>query len=161
MRSDTPLAPENPDAYATVVIRNVVNGLTRGDVIHLEDLDDHEAPGADPVGGDSADELRLILEQRDAPPWLTAAALAYLCFLMEPDEIPESAPAPRAGARPDQALAWPALWFAGERHLFPSGADSDSTDPCKRTRARRIKAVLDHMAEVYSLYRSEGGGSHG
>ena len=165
MRSETALAPENPAAYGTTVISNVVKRLAGGDTVYLEDLDDHEAPaefsfdqvlsdGALSDGalseGDLSDELRMLLERRDVPAWLTSAALAYLCFTMAPDALPESAPAPAAGARPDQAMGWPALWFAGERDLFPRPGATDK----RRTRARRIERVKHHVAEVFAHLRA-------
>lgn len=145
LRSATPFDADNPAAYGTRVIQNVVKNLQRGDVVHVEDLDEHVAPEPPPVDDDIADDLRLLLERADAPPWLTSAALAYVCLTMFPDAVPDDSPAPVAGARRDQALVWPALWFAGERDLFPS----DGSDPSKRKRARRIEKVRSHLSDTF------------
>ena len=70
---------------------------------------------------------------------------------MHPTAVPEDTPTPVAGSRPDQAMAWPALWLAGHRDLFP--------DPCsvavRRRRARRIQDVLGHLDHVFAQYRVE------
>lgn len=152
MRSSTPFTAENPAAYGTRVIQNVVKHLVRGDVVHLEDFDEHDAPEPPPVDRTMADDVRVRLEQADAPAWLTSAALAWVCLVMFPDAVPDSAPAPAAGARPDQALVWPALWFAGERDLFPVGG----SDPAKRKRARRIEAVREHVTDTFARGDSSG-----
>ena len=144
MRSETALAPENPAAYGTTVISNVVKRLVRGDTLYLEDLDDPAVPAEFSFDEIAVDGLRMLLERRDVPAWLTSAALAYMCFTMAPDALPDSAPAPVAGARPDQAMCWPALWFAGERDLFPC----NGADPRRRKRARRIDRVKQHLSEV-------------
>lgn len=152
MRSATPFNAENPAAYGTRVIQNVVKNLVRGDVVHLEDFDEHEVPEPAPVDRTVADDVRVRLEQADAPVWLTSAALAWVCLVMFPDAVPDSAPAPASGARPDQALGWPALWFAGERDLFPV----DGSDPAKRKRARRIEKVREHVEGIFSRVAVDG-----
>lgn len=157
MASPTPFEVDNPAAYGTRVVQNVVKGLNRGDVVHLDELNDQPALEEPAVDSELTDELRLLVEHADAAPWLTSAALGYICFTMFPDSVPPYVPAPVAGARPDQALAWPALWFAGQRDLFPE----DGADPHKRRRARRIAKVRAHLADVsarcrYQVERSCG-----
>jgi hypothetical protein len=151
MQSETPLAPENPAAYGTRVVANVVNRLVRGDTVQLETVDHHEAPAVVPIDDGVLDDVRMLLERCDVPAWLTSASLAYVCFTSAPDALPKSAPAPAAGSRPDHAMGWPALWFAGERDLFPRNGVDDK----RRTRARRIEAVKHHLREMHAQLCSD------
>jgi len=151
---------DNPEAYATTVVRNTVRNLARGEAVGFDDLDPElTAEEWNPLSeaDDSGDELRVVLEQLSAEPWLTSAALACVCFIGHPDAIPEDAPSPKAGAKPEQARVWPALWFAGQRDLFPDGR----TDPCKRTRARRIEKVLNHLEDAYARFIADRGRADG
>lgn len=150
-RSVKPFELDNPAAYGTRVVQNVVKHLARGNVVHLEDLGEMASGPELEVPPDVADDLRVIVERDGAAAWLDSAALACICLIMFPEHLPEQAPAPLAGARPDQARVWPALWFAGERDLFPS----DGADPQKRKRARRIAKVQDHLEDTWARYRAE------
>jgi len=143
-------APDNPEAYATTIIRNLVHRLNRGETDGLDGVDLEAAPWTSFSETDNtySDQVRVVLEQSRAEPWLTSAALACVCFIGHPDTIPATAPTPKSGATPEQAQVWPALWFAGQRDLFPG----DSGDPHKRTRARRIKRVLAHLGEAYDRF---------
>lgn len=142
MRSG-PLVVDNPGAYGTVVIRNVVNGMARGGDVSLEEVEDQAAPTGDHQGLD-LEQVRCAIESGASPPWLTSASLTYLTYSMHPSAVPPGAPMPLAGARPDQATAWPALWFAGMRDLFPD----DDGDPRRRTRARRVVDVVANVRRV-------------
>ena len=153
-------APDNPEAYATSVVQNTVHKLSRGEKDGFDDVDpkwtaEEWVPPSDV--DDSADEIRVLLEQSPAEPWLTSAALACVCFIGHPDTIPDDAPSPKAGAKPEQARVWPALWFAGQRDLFPDGR----ADPCKRTRARRIEKVLNQLEDAYARFIADRGRADG
>lgn len=144
MRSG-PLDVDNPAAYGTRVIcsvvRRLVSGRTSADPLP-DDLAEPEAPLLDL---DLADDLRAVAEVIPAPaPWVRSAVLTYLTVAMHPDAVPGDVPRPQAGSRPAQAYCWPALWFGGQRDVFPDCGD----DPRRRTRARRINQVLDHVATV-------------
>lgn len=154
-QSPTPFMVDNPAAYGTRVVQNVVKALVRGDVAYLEDLDEQASESVASVDPEFADELRVLVEHGDSAAWLDSAVLAYICLIMFPDAVPEEAPAPLAGARPDQALVWPALWFAGERDLFPD----EGSDPHKRKRARRIAKVQEQLREICARHLAglEGG----
>lgn len=152
-QASNPLTVANPAAYGTTVIRNVVHGLTRHEIDYLADEGELEGEPmvGDPFDDPAADDVRVIIERVASSPWLTAAALTYLTLLMHPTAVPDHAPAPKAGSRPDQARAWPALWFAGHRDLFP--------DPCpervRRRRGRYITELLGLLADVFAEYRLE------
>lgn len=150
-QSTKPFEVENPAAYGTRIVQNAIKGLSRGDLVRLDELDEEPAEPERVVDPELADDLRVLLEDTTAPRWLCSAVLAYVCLAMFPDTVPAGAPKPRAGARPDQALAWPALWFAGEQDLFPDG----HSDPHRRKRARRISRVQEHLAEVASRHRAD------
>lgn len=156
-RSSTRFELDNPAAYGTRVVQNVVKHLVRGDVTRLEDIEDPRGETPSTFDSGLADDLRILLEQSSAAPWLDSAVLAYVCLVMFPESVPPDAPAPLAGARPDQALVWPALWFAGERELFPC----EGADPHKRTRARRIAKVQEHLAHLGARHRAELGADDG
>lgn len=153
--SATPWDVENPAAYGTTVIANVVRHLTRGDHVPLEEAS-VEAPPPE-VDEGMVDDLRVVVEHSEARPWLTSATLAYIVFAMHPAAVPPQAPWPRAGAAPRRALAWPALWAAGQRDLFP-GPDGDAR---AKTRQRRIDDVLDHVERAYRRYLAEQEGIDG
>lgn len=141
----------NPAGYGSTVIKHVVHGLLRRDDDHLDDTHDPAVWDDDVVDGSAADHIRVIIDSKDSRSWLTAAALTYLTLLMYPAAVPDHAPTPMSGARPDQASVWPALWLAGLRELFP--------DPCpdriRRRRSRRINQVLDHVETAFAEYRVE------
>lgn len=149
--SSTPFEVDNPAAYGTRVVQNVVKRLGRGDVLYLEDLGEQPSEPEPVVDREFADDLRVLVEHGYAETWLDSAVLACICLIMFPDRFPEGSPAPLAGARPDQARVWPALWFAGERDLFPN----DGSDPQKRKRARRIAKVQEQLADTWARYRAE------
>jgi hypothetical protein len=152
LRSPNPLEVENPAAYGTTVIRHVVDHLSRGEEVPVEDVElaaDHTRAAESPepaVDPSLVDDVRVAVERAGGPPWLIAATLAYLALEMHPDHVPAGAPAPRAGSRSDQALAWPALWFAGRRDCFPEGGD----DPRRKARSRFLGRVLDLRSSVYA-----------
>lgn len=148
MRSG-PLVLDNPAAYGTVVVRNVVNGMARGADVPLEGFEDQAAP-PDAQADLDLEDVRCAIEAGGHPPWLTSASLTYLTYSMHPSAVPPGAPMPLAGARPDQATAWPALWFAGMRDLFPDG-DGDLR---RRTRARRVRDVVDNVRRVLLRHAS-------
>ncbi len=167
MRSTTPLKVRNPAAYGTTaiksVVRQVVSGRDRAD-LHLDD--ERAAAVADtpvtvdvddPTIGDDLRVLTETMETRPARRWLTAATLNYLTMLMYPDDLPAVIPQPKAGATEDQARGWAALWLAGQRDLFPA----PGADPAKRTRARRVVEILDHIGAVLDRARFERDGHRG
>lgn len=63
---------------------------------------------------------------------------------------PKRLPWPRAGARREQALMWPALWLSGETDLFPR---PDGRDPNQRRRNRRIQVLQGQQRRVEQLMR--------
>lgn len=149
-----PIRVDNPAAYGTTVIRNVVSHLVRGREVpvgepgeHLDDLrPGQQVDASDPIellhgtghaDGSTVDELRLALERLGGPAPQVAASLGYLTFTMHPEDVPVRSPRPRAGSGPDHAAGWPALWFAGVQDCFPA----DGADPRRRARARHIERV--------------------
>lgn len=142
---------DNPAAYGSTVIKNVIHRLLRRETDSLDDVPEPMVHDDDVVDPATADNIRVLIASKVSPPWLTSATLTYLTILMYPMAVPEHAPAPISGARPDQASVWPALWLAGLRELFP--------DPCpekvRRRRARHIAHVLDHAETAFAEYRLE------
>lgn len=153
MARPEPLEVGSPGAYGTTVIRSVVRLLVRGRDVALEDVAEPAELDPDPVDPFAGDEVRAVLEQMPAPPWLTSAALTYLVHLMFPGVVPDGVPRPKAGSNADQARCWPALWFAGERDLFPNAGE----DPARRTRARRIDQVLTRVRLAFARLRLDAG----
>lgn len=138
---------ENPAAYGTTVIKNVVYRLVRHQTDPLDDV----AVGAveDPFDAHAANDVRVIIGSLGLPSWLAAASLTYLTLLMYPAAVPDHAPVPVAGSRPDQARAWPSLWLAGLRDLFPDLCP----ERIRRRRARRIAEVLGGVDRAFARYR--------
>ncbi len=175
MQSPGRLVVDTPAAYGTVVIRNVVGSVVRGrdplpvgseaELVELVAVD----PGTHSDGHDEhdrwfEDDVRVAVEHVGGTAVLTSAALALLTFSIHPDSEPPGAPAPRAGARADQARCWPALWLAGERAIFPErgvdgAADTDSA-ATRRTRARRISSVQSLLERSYAHLRVAGVAGH-
>jgi hypothetical protein len=172
MQSDTPLIVEKPGAYGTAVIRSVLRQLAQGregpvEVVgsggEVEIVAATAHPPASwpplpdaPAADSSGDDLRVLLEELDdGRPWVTSAALTYLTLLQHPEASFPDAPWPRAGATPEQARCWPGLWFAGERELFADRGDSRDEARVRRTRARRIKVVLERLRRAMAAHRSE------
>lgn len=147
--------PENPEAYATTMLRNRITKLNRPptNIADPDEVADQSDP--DPVYEFLSDDVRVLIENRRLRPAITSAMLSYLTFLMHPDAIPVDAPQPVSGARPDQARAWPALWMAGERELF----SESSSGALRRRRARRISEVLEHMGAVLAHAKAERNGA--
>ncbi len=143
--------PDNPEAYATRVVQNTVHSLGRGE-IPADDLEGITEPFVPPSETDDwFAEVRVVLDHSPTEPWLTSAALACICFTVHPDAIPDDAPYPKAGATPDQARVWPALWFAGQWDLFPEGKD----ERIKKARGRRITTVRQHLEKAYAKIRAD------
>ena len=178
MRSSEPLRVDNPAGYGTQVIRSVLRQLAEGRDGPIDLVGDHgalertAAPGgtsgewfpasvasfADTAG----DDVRVILEQLgDDRAWVSSASLTYLTLVMEPTARPDDAPWPRSGSTEDQARCWPGLWYAGERDLFDEGVDTRDRVRIRRTRARRIAAVLDRVRRAESTYQLEFRGDRG
>jgi hypothetical protein len=181
MQSDPPLLVERPGGYGTTVIRSVLRQVAEGrdgpvrlvddpdaiDRVPQPDGTDRAWAGLEPAADTSGDDVRVLLERlADDRPWVTSSALTYLTLLMEPTARPDDAPWPESGSREDQARCWPGLWYAGERELFVEGEDAADRARIRRTRARRIKVVLDRIQRALALHalelRSDGsGGDHG
>jgi hypothetical protein len=160
--------PDNPAAYGTQVLRSVARRIAAGRVRAVDgplsldglglDPPERSQDAAPPPEEGAGDEVRVLVERLGGPPWLVAAALSVVTFVIDPDAVPAGSPAPRAGSRPDQARVWPALDLAGQGDLFP-GPDGDPPSR-RRTRARRITAVLARLERAAAglLRAGEGGG---
>ncbi|MFZ4434621.1 MAG: hypothetical protein ACOYOQ_15620 [Microthrixaceae bacterium] len=166
---DPSFCVERPAAYGNVVIRHVAIDLVRGRRTEplLGDAElSSEAPENPTVWTEdttAGDDLRVVIEHRsDRRLWLTSAALTYLTITMFPDARPPSAPWPQAGARPDQAACWPAIWLSGRRDVFPGGEhDVRERNRRAQARSRLIKQVLDHVDAASAQWRADRLGSHG
>ncbi len=83
---------------------------------------DGSALGTQDTDGDIDlhDELRAYVESSGKKPVVVSAALSYLIVTRFDDIDCRDLKAPRAGARPDQALWWPCLWLAEhDETMFP------------------------------------------
>jgi hypothetical protein len=166
MRSPRPLVVDTPAAYGTAAIRSAVRRLAQdrsasveGDRHLLDEVGRGTAQEPDRADVTAGDDLRVMVEAAGGRAWVTSAALAWVTFAMYPAALPSGLPRPRAGAREDQARCWPALWLAGERDLFPDDHGDDAAQ--RRTRARRIAAVLERLEQAHARLRLAGGASHG
>lgn len=159
MAGPTPLAVENPGGYGTRVLTSVIRLLVRGRDAPLDDeAEIAEALPTSALDPTAGDDLRVALETLPTTaPWQASATLTYLVYLMHPDVVPADAPSPKAGSGHRTARCWPALWFAGQRGLFP-GDDGDPPAR-RRTRARRIEAVLARFDDAVVRVRMDLGGS--
>lgn len=137
---------DNVRAYGRIVVRNTMRSVARGKLQFADvDLSTFEVP--EPQSSTSLeDSTRFHIEQRGGPPWLLGAALAYLTLVMHPDSRPIGLPWPQAGAVPEVATGWPALWLAGERDCFPGGG----TDTKRGRRNRSVAKIRDRVGAACS-----------
>jgi hypothetical protein len=146
-RNPDGLDAKNPAGYCVQVMKNLIRDALQGQRReHLTDIDPRvDQPFVADVDGDdsSIDQLRIALEDLAEPPvWVTAAALNYVTLAAHPAVDIRGAPTPRAGANPDQARMWPALWFAGQRDgLFPT----TQPDAAQRKRLNRAAGKVNNV----------------
>lgn len=170
MQSPKPLVVETPGAYGTAVLRSVVRLMAKGrrhlDVEELTDLAGDAGVDLDHLSLDEhalLDDLRVVVERMGAQPlWLTSALLSLVTLRAHPELRVDGVPTPQAGATPDQARAWPALWFAGRRDIFPDRGDDHRERARKNTaRARLIRTLHQQMDVAGVQLRDELGVDHG
>jgi len=158
-QSPTPLQVDNPAAYGTTVIKSVVRRIAQGrdDVAPGPLTDQGVEDVALVVDQHPTDDLRTVVERLgDADLWVTSAALSYVTLRAYPEIDLDGVPSPLAGATPDQALAWPALWFAGQRDHFPRDGDSSRERARKNTaRSRMVNKVLGRLETARVVFFSE------
>jgi hypothetical protein len=89
--------------------------------------------------------------------------LSVVTLRAHPDTIDlPGVPAPLAGARPDQAVVWPALWFAGKREHFPhDGDDAKERNRKNQGRSRMIREVIDRYNSACQVFERERVTDHG
>ena len=156
--------PDNPAAYCTRVMRNVVMGILRGRHTSLHDLEQaerlRERPGAkraQPKPDDTVasvtipahllDDVRLALETSGAAVEVVSGALTYVTVLAHDDCNGDRLPHPAAGANPTQAALWPAIWLSGQRErMFPTDGRDDTAQ--RRRRARAGEKITQLVARV-------------
>jgi hypothetical protein len=165
MQSSAPLDVDSPAAYGTTVIRSVVRKLAQGrDRLVPDHLADgggaggaHFDVGADPGEMHLLDDLRVVVERlTDRQPWVTSAMLSFVTLTAYPEVELDGVPRPAAGATPDQARGWPALWFAGKRDHFPQEEDSQRDRARKnQARSRMIRTVLERLERARALFLIE------
>lgn len=149
----------NVPAYCCTTIKRQVLQLVRGEIgerrrrqiVEDQHRDDDAiaAPLVQSVDSAVGEALRSAVEATSGPiPTVTSAALTYLTLTEFPAIPVDDAPAPRAGANPDQARMWPALWFAGVRDgIFPDGEQHDAAQRQRLSRAaRKVSDALERAA---------------
>ena len=158
-------APDDPISYMTTMMRNIVTNVHRAwqDVEPMEQIDNvhtsgHIGPGDvwEPAPVDTRSDLirtiglavavRGAIETADASSADRSAALTFLALSDDgtsPRALDDDVPHPEAGARPDQARYWPAIWFAERDDRIFGGGQAT-----RRRRSRRINQVrqLVHWA---------------
>jgi len=158
-------APDDPINYMTTMMRNIVTNVHRAwqDVEPMEQIDNVHTPGHigpgdvwEPAPVDTRSDLirtiglavavRGAIETADASSADRSAALTFLALSDDgtsPRALDDDVPHPEAGARPDQARYWPAIWFAErDERIFGAG------QAIRRRRSRRIGQIrqLVHWA---------------
>ena len=158
-------APDDPINYMTTMMRNIVTNVHRAwqDIEPKEHIDNVHTPGRigpgdvwEPSPVDTrSDVIRTIglavavrgaIETADATSADRSAALTFLALSDDgtsPRALDDDVPHPEAGARPDQARYWPAIWFAERDDRIFGGGQAT-----RRRRSRRINQVrqLVHWA---------------
>jgi len=125
--------------YGRTIAINTVNRIARGGTA-VVDLDvEHVADQPQAVRPDLLDSVRFHLEELCSKAWLLAASLAFVTLAAHPETLPPDAPQPQAGATPDQARGWAAIWLAGVRNAFPEAG----SDTRRRQRNNKVRATVD------------------
>lgn len=151
-------APGPPEAYCKTVINRLAIDVLRGRAARPEQplkvgtadgratFEPHAPPIVASTPSALPDDLRVVIESvGDHPAWAVSAALTFVTLTMHPGLDTEPAPRPLAGADPEQARMWPALWFAGKRNgVFPATDEPDAAQRQRLSRLRRdVRRVLD------------------
>ena len=143
---------ENVPGYGRRVTRFTLTRLASGkNVVDISELDlPEESP--EPLRNEVLDSTRFYIEQAGGPLWLMAASLAYVTLAAYEDVRPSSAPWPKAGAKLQVALGWPALWLAGVQEVFPA----ETGDGKRRRRNRSITRVIEQVTTAVAATRRRG-----
>jgi hypothetical protein len=110
------------------------------------------------AAADVSDGIRVAIEYSGAGPVDVSGALTVLALQRDPAADVGESPRPKAGATPDQARLWPALWFAGLREMaFPVAGKS--TKAQQKYRSRAAKKLDAFLVDVLArLHRERNGG---
>ncbi len=129
--------------------------LTRDEVV--DGMVTDVVPLVDRWNDGPIDDLRVAVERSaDRPPWLTSAALSLVTLRAYPEIELDGVPMPEAGATPEQAQGWPALWFAGRRDIFPDKGDDRRERARKNTaRSRAVRKVIDLLDAARVAFLAE------
>lgn len=122
------------------------------------DLTDAQRQQLAEAAANVSDGIRVAIEYSGAGPVDVSGALTVLALQRDPAADVGESPRPKAGATPDQARLWPALWFAGLRDkAFPVAGKSTAAQQKYRSRAaEKLDAFLvDVLAR---LHRERNGG---
>lgn len=139
----------NVPGYGRTVVQNTLRRLAAGRHLLADVEVEQVEERATTPSTRLEDSARVHLELQGGPPWLLGAALAYLTLVGYPDAVPADLPRPRAGAKPADALGWPALWLAGIRDVFPR---SDG-DTLRGRRNRSVQRVRARVADALGAAR--------
>jgi hypothetical protein len=170
------VAIDNVEAFATRLAQRSAVDIVRGRIRHPQLVDlrgvdpDAEVQGqpfavaspldveADALAGEALAAVRRLVHHRlAADPSAGAAALAYLAVMVEGASPGDRCPQPLAGASPDEAAEWAALWYGGRRDCFAGDATTTPATVRKR-RSRlvhRFRDVLTGSAATAGLERQE------
>lgn len=164
----------NPANYCAKAMRHYVIDLVRGRerwraaerLLEADArLDDGTWPGPDARGSERAameveamrlvDDLRIDAEYSGAGAIEVSGALTVWVLQGDPDADTGDAPRPLAGAKPEHARLWPALWFAGVRDkAFPT--DGPATAAQNTYRNRKVKPIARLVHEIVTRRLVEG-----
>lgn len=155
--------PDNIEAYATKVMKNVLNrayGTPSPAAAGASDFDGDAYPEAVLDRGDvdaarardRVGRLRSGIESIDCNPAERSAALSYITLFPaltggEAERIDiADLPWPRAGARPDQAVMWPCAYLANQdRSMFPNDIGGGAAQ------RKRLSRFCQRAADVVLL----------
>ncbi len=168
------VAIDNVEAFVTRLVHRSAVDIVRGrvrrpQVVDLRgvDLDAGVQGGrrvtaspldveADALAGESLAAVRRAVHQGlGVDPASGAAALAYLAVAVDGAVPGRGCPQPAGGATAAEAAEWVALWYAGRRRCFPTGATtSPATVRKRRSRlTRRFRDLLIDAAASAGLDR--------
>lgn len=121
-----------------------VEARNDADVHAVPDITESERAALEQFAMERVDALRVAAEYSGAKEVVVSGALTVWAIRRDPTADIGVSPMPLAGATPDQARLWPAIWFAGVRDkAFPSsGASSTAQQKYRARLATRISEFL-------------------
>lgn len=114
------------------------------DALATPDTTEDERALLEEIAVERIDALRVVAEYSGEKYEIVSGVLTVMAIGRDPQADIGDSPTPQAGAKPDQARLWPAMWFAGYREkAFPvAGGSSQAQQKYRSNIGKRISNFL-------------------